>query len=236
MFPNILDFISKDPATPWMHYAVVLNGKLMATNNKMACYIDVCTFCDSEEQIKAIEGKVFSREDLEILKDPDVESIKFRNVGFSVYTDLLGLPYSAAYTGTIGQNREISLYDDLMEGYVPEKSFKKFPDFSNIIPALTEYDIDVVKVQKRNTHFRGCGVAVPQMTAIANAFQQSRDDKFNLRFEFFHAAKDKDKVDKPSAPILVTPFTSKFPMYKEACIINPVMNNPTPPINNDDLL
>lgn len=234
MFPNILNFLSKDPATPWMHYAVVLNGKLMATNNKMACYIDVCTFCDSEEQIKAIEGKVFNLSDLEILADPDVKNIRFLNDEMIVETSIS--IYREEYTGIIGENREISLYDDLVEDYVLEKSFKKFPDFTNIIPALTDYDIDVVKVQKRNTHFRGCGVAVPQMTAIANAFQQSKDDKFNLRFEFFHAAKDKDKVDKPSAPILVTPFTSKFPMYKEACIINPVMSNPTPPINNDDLL
>ena len=48
MFPNILDFLSTDPATPWMHYAIVLNGKLQATNNKMACYIDVSTFIEGE--------------------------------------------------------------------------------------------------------------------------------------------------------------------------------------------
>ena len=218
MFPNILNFLSTDPATPWLHYAIVLNGKLMATNNKMATYIDVCTFCESEDQIKSIEGKVFSSEDLISMRG---ESVKFTQTGYIVGVSDTEINYS----GIIGTDRNIHLYDDLMDDYNLARGFKKFPDFSNIIPALTDSDIDVVKVQKRNTHFRGCGVAVPQMTAIADAFQQSREGKFNLRFEFFHAAKEKDKVDKPSAPILVTPFSSKFPMYKEACIINPVMGN-----------
>ena len=215
MFPNILDFLSTDPATPWMHYAIVLNGKLQATNNKMACYIDVSTFIEEEAQIKAIEGKVFNAEDLITMKDL---SIKFKDNSYSV----VGFDADTEYTGTIGQNREIRLYDDLMDEYVLEKSFKKFPDFTTLIPALDGDDIDVVKVQKRNTHFRGVGVGVPQMVSIANAFQQSKDGLFNLRFEFFHADKTKDKVNLLSAPILVTPFKSKFPLYKEAAIVNPV--------------
>ena len=215
MFPNILDFLSTDPATPWMHYAIVLNGKLQATNNKMACYIDVSTFIEEEAQIKAIEGKVFNAEDLITMKDL---SIKFKDNSYSV----VGFDADTEYTGTIGQNREIRLYDDLMDEYVLEKSFKKFPDFTTLIPAVDGDDIDVVKVQKRNTHFRGVGVGVPQMVSIANAFQQSKDGLFNLRFEFFHADKTKDKVNLLSAPILVTPFKSKFPLYKEAAIVNPV--------------
>lgn len=213
MFPNILDFLSTDPATPWMHYAIVLNGKLQATNNKMACYIDVSTFLEDEAQIKAIEGKVFNSEDVKYMRN---KSIYFTDINYN-YDG-----YPREYTGTIGQNREIKLYDDIMEEYVLEKSFKKFPDFSLIIPALSDDGIDVVKVQKRNAHFRGTGVGVPQMVSIANAFQQSKDDLFNLRFEFFHADKTKDKVNLVSAPILVTPFKSKFPLYKEAAIINPV--------------
>lgn len=222
MFPNILDFLSTDPATPWMHYAIVLNGKLQATNNKMACYIDVSTFIADEDQIKAIEGKVFSREDLEIILLESNQSIEFKSNGLNIVSKDFSKVDREEYTGTIGQNREIRLYDDLMDEYVLEKSFKKFPDFTTLIPALDGDDIEVAKVQKRNTHFRGVGVGVPQMVAIANAFQQSKDDLFNLRFEFFHADKTKDKVNLVSAPILVTPFKSKFPLYKEAAIINPV--------------
>lgn len=225
MFPNILDFLSTDPATPWLHYAVVFNGKLMATNNKMATYIDVRTFCESEEQVKNIEGKVFSSEDLIIMRGTN---IKFLD---SYYTALGG---DTPYTGVIGKDREIKLFDDLMDDYNLVRGFKKFPDFSTIIPALTDHNIDVVKVQKRNTHFRGVGVGVPQMVAISKAFKQSEEGLSNLRFEFFHAAKDKDKVDKPSAPILVTPFKSDFPLYYEACVINPVILNPAK--DNSDLI
>ena len=220
MFPNILDFLSTDPATPWLHYAIVLNGKLQATDNKMACYIDVSTFISDEAQIKAIEGKVFNKSDIEILKDPDVVKLKFLENKFIAVCDVSN--YEQEYTGTIGQKREIHLYDDLIDEYVLAKNFKKFPDFTEVIPALIDDEIDVVKVQKRNTHFRGVGVGVPQMVSISKAFQQSLEDLFNLRFEFFHATKEKEKVDKVSAPILVTPFKSKFPLYKEAAIINPV--------------
>lgn len=226
MFPNILDFLSTDPAKPWLHYAVVLNGKLMATNNKMATYIDVRTFCTSEEQVKNIEGKLFSSEELIYMRGEKV-TFSENHIGVngeSVYN----------YTGIIGKDREIKLFDDLMDDYNLVRGFKKFPDFNSIIPALTGNDIDVAKVQKRNTHFRGCGVAVPQMTAISKAFKQSEEGLFNLRFEFFHAAKDKDKVDKPSAPILVTPFKSDFPLYYEACVINPVILNPVK--DNSDLI
>ena len=215
MFPNILDFLSTDPDTPWMHYAIVLNGKLQATNNKMACYIDVSTFIEDDAQIKAIEGKVFNSQDLITMRG---QSINFKDKSYSI----IGFDVEIEYSGIIGQIREIKMYDDLMDEYVLEKSFKKFPDFTLIIPALLDDDIDISKVQKRNTHFRGVGVVVPQMVAIANAFQQSKDGLFNLRFEFFHADKTKDKVNLVSAPILVTPFKSKFPLYKEAAIINPV--------------
>ena len=218
MFPNILDFLSTDQDKPWLNYAVVLNGKLMATNNKMATYIDVRTFCKSEELVKNIEGKVFSSEDLKRMQN--------RHVIF--YKDTFSSSDRAAsnYTGIIGKDREIKLFDELMDDYNLVRGFKKFPDFNSIIPALTDNNIDVAKVQKRNTHFRGCGVAVPQMAAISKAFKQSEEGLFNLRFEFFHAAKEKDKVDKPSAPILVTPFKSEFPLYYEACVINPVILNP----------
>ncbi len=213
MFPNILDFLSIDPATPWLHYAIVLNGKLQATNDKMACYIDVSTFISDEAQIKLIEGKVFNSKDLENIGQREIWLAEktFNIDGFAM-----------EYTGTIGQKREIHLYDDLMDEYMLAKNFKKFPDFSDIIPALDGHDIDEAKVQKRNTHFRCVGVAVPQMVSISKAFQQSHEDLFNLRFEFFHAAKGKEKVDKVSAPILVTPFKSKFPIYKEAAIISPL--------------
>lgn len=215
MFPNILDFLSTDPATPWMHYAIVLNGKLQATNNKMACYIDVSTFIEDDAQIKALEGKVFKGSCINALMSSS-------EYNFSENSYNLGNRAEFEYRGKIGQNREIRLYDDLMDEYVMAKDFKKFPDFTTLIPALGGDDIDVAKVQKRNTHFRGVGVGVPQMVSISKAFQQSNDDLFNLRFEFFHADKTKDKVNLVSAPILVTPFKSKFPLYKEAAIINPV--------------
>lgn len=219
MFPKITGYLSQDSATPWLAYAVVLNGYLQATNNKIACYIDVSTFIENESERKAIEGKVFSLEDLEALSK--AKKYKFTEYGYflEVADDATG----KEYTGIIGQNREISLYDDIMEDYNLARGFKKFPDFTTIFPAMTDGSIDITKVQKRNTHFRGIGLTPAMLTTIAESFQQFKDSGSDyLRLEFFHAAKDKDKVDKVSAPILVTPFKSKFPTYKEAAVVMPV--------------
>lgn len=215
MFPNILDFLSTDPSTPWMHYAIVLNGKLQATNNKMACYIDVSTFIEDEAQIKAIEGKVFNSEDLITMRD---QKIKFTENGFINMID------PKEYTGTIGQNREIRLYDDIMDEYVLAKDFKKFPDLTQVLPAITEKDVNISHVQKRNTHFRGVGLSPGMLMSISKSFQQYQDDKADfIRLEFFHADKSKDKVNQVTAPILVSPRKSKFPLYHEVAIINPAI-------------
>lgn len=216
MFPNITGFISKDPKTPFLGYAIVLNGKLQATNGKMAYYTSVDTFL-TEEEAKLVEGKIFTIQELNLFLETDKVEFKedhyltesLADLGDSVYWD---------YTGTIDSERRIHLYDDLLDEYVLAKDFKKFPDFTTVFPALSGVDIDPAQVQKRNTHFRGVGLATSMLSTIAESF-----DSDNLRLEFFHAAKDRDKVDKVSAAILVTPMKTKHAIYKQAAIINPVI-------------
>lgn len=224
MFPNITGFISKDPKTPFLHYAVVLNGKLQATNGKMAYYTSVDTFL-SKEEAKIVEGKIFNLEDLKNIHNSmggsraknDMYRASFHKNYYAWWPDTqAGQPVE--YVGIIDSERRIHLYDDLLEDYVLAKDFKKFPDFTTVFPALDGVDIDPAQVQKRNTHFRGVGVPTSMLSVIAESFQSD-----NLRLEFFHAAKDRDKVDKVSAAILVTPMKTKHPIYKEAAIVNPVI-------------
>ena len=58
------------------------------------------------------------------------------------------------------------------------------------------------------------------LMSIANSFE-TKDPNY-LRLEFFHAQPAKDKVEKPSAAILVSPLKSKYPLYKEMAVIMPV--------------
>lgn len=215
MIPNIINFLG-DSNSPngALQYAVVMNGVLQATNNKMACYLKVENFVNTEEA-KNMEGKVFSKTDLSNLYHlgdycflPDHFKVK-------------GIEYP--YSGIIDSERVIHPYDDLMGDYEIEKSFKKFPDITQLLDIFTNSQVDPAKVQKRNTHFRGVGLPVSALHSSMQAFGLSIMDTDFLRLEFFHAAKDKEKVDKVSAPILVTPLKGKNPLYSEIVIINPVI-------------
>ena len=114
---------------------------------------------------------------------------------------------------------KISIYDADFEEYI-EKNLK-FPDLSSVIYAVgSDGQPDIKKVQSRNTHFRGVNLAPSMLMSIANSFEQK--DPNYLRLEFFHAQAAKDKVERPSAAILVSPLKSKYPLYKEMAVIMPV--------------
>ena len=215
MIPNIIDFLGGDNSPNGaLKYAVVRNGFLQATNNKMACYLKVENFVKPEEA-KNLEGKVFSKTDLSNLYH--LGNYCFLPDNFKVK----GIEY--LYSGIIDSERRIHLYDDLMGDYEIENNFKKFPDITQLLDIFTNNQVDPAKVQKRNTHFRGVGLPISALHSSMQAFDLSIMETDFLRLEFFHTAKDKEKVDKVSAPILVTPLKGKNPLYSEIVIINPVI-------------
>lgn len=221
MFPKIKDFLS-DPAdnTPFMEYAVLLNGFLQATNNKVAYYASVEILTEDAKLRDLLEKKVFSREDLIALEDAIM--IEYRVDGFKIYYDEKGSVYRQ-WSGVIDSERRISLYDDLMDEFILAQDFKKFPDLTQVIPALAKNgDIDVKQTQVRNCHFRGVGMHANSLAIITGALRFKNPEKPYIRLEFFHADKTKEKIDKVSAAILVTAISSKFPAYKEVAIVTPV--------------
>ena len=217
-FPDIVNFLDSEGKSPEMQYAAVLNGRLQATNRHIGCYIDVDVFCTDPEQRKNLEGKIFDVEDLLLIKDLDTKNITFNKEGYILSTHLNTL--SRPYTGIVDtKSLKISIYDADFEEYI-EKNLK-FPDLASVIYAVgSDGQPDIKKVQSRNTHFRGVNLAPSMLMSIANSFEQK--DPNYLRLEFFHAQPAKDKVERPSAAILVSPLKSKYPLYKEMGVIMPV--------------
>ena len=180
-------------------FAAVLNGRLQATDRIMGGYITVETFCTDPEQAKIMEGKCF---DLNTERDMEqADSLLFTEKGISIMDGRQ--PYSATVDP---KTMKLSFYDDLLEDFVEESDAPKLPDLSKVIYALTDGQPDVAKIQKRNTHFRGVNVCPTRLAVIAESFAKKGEDLPFLRLEFFHAQAAKDKVDKPSAAILVSPM------------------------------
>lgn len=217
-FPDIVNFLDSEGKSPEMQYAAVLNGRLQATNRHIGCYIDVDVFCTDPEQRKNLEGKLFNSEDLSLINEIDVKNITFTADGYILSTHLNNI--NRPYIGTVDpKTRKINLYDDIFDEYI-EKSYK-FPDLASVIYAVgSDGQPDIKKIQSRNTHFRGVNLAPSMLMSIANSFEQK--DPNYLRLEFFHAQPAKDKVERPSAAILVSPLKSKYPLYKEMAVIMPV--------------
>ena len=217
-FPDILKYLATDTKNPERQYAAVIDGRLQATNGHIGCYIDVDVFCTDPEQRKNLEGKIFDVEDLLLIKDLDTKNITFNKEGYILSTHLNTL--SRPYTGIVDtKSLKISIYDADFDDYL-EKSYK-FPDLASVIYAMgSDGQPDIKKIQSRNTHFRGVNLDPSLLMNIANSFE-TKDPNY-LRLEFFHAQPAKDKVEKPSAAILVSPLKSKYPLYKEMAVIMPV--------------
>ena len=196
-------------------FAAVLNGRLQATDRIMGCYIAVETFCSDPEQAKILEGKCFDLNTVQYMEQAD--SLIFSEQGIDILDGRQ--PYSATVDP---KTMKLSFYDDLLEDFVEEPDAPKLPDLSKFIYALTDGQPDVAKIQKRNTHFRGVNFCPTRLAVIAESFAKEGEPLPFLRLEFFHAQAAKDKVDKPSAAILVSPMKSEHTLYAEMAVIMPV--------------
>lgn len=203
MFPKISQFLPDDG------FAVVIDGRLQATDRHIGAYIDVSTFCPNPE---FLENKAF---DLVQVRMMESQPVTF-NENFMIFEEG-NMEYPAIVDP---KTMKIALYDDLMDDYLEDEDSPKVDDLRKVIYALTDGQPDVAKIQKRNTHFRGVNLDAQRLLTVAQCFQ-NQDPGF-IRLEFFHAQPAKEKVDKPSAAIVVSPIKTDFPLYAEMAVIMPV--------------
>lgn len=218
-FPKIKRFLNNTEEQTALHYAVILNGYLQATNNKVGYYGSVEILTEDAKQRDILEKKVFSLEDLDAL-DAAVR-VEYRVDGFKIsYED--GKSLFRSWAGIIDAERQISLYDDLMDEMILAQDFKKFPDMRAIVPALSKGDIDKKAVEGRSTYFRSCNMHADSLSIITEALSHKNPESPFISLHFFHADKTKDKANTVTAPILVTAIASAFADFKEVGIISPV--------------
>ena len=221
-FPKIKRFLNASEDQSSMHYAVILNGYLQATNNTVGYYGSVEILTEEAKLRDLLEKRVFSREDLEALED--AIKIEYRVDGFKCYYEEKNAVFRS-WTGQIDSDRQIFLYDDLMDEMILAKDFKKFPDMRLIVPALTKGDIDKKAIEDRSSYFRSCGIHADSLAIITEALHFKYEDRKYISMSFFHADKTKDKVNTVTAPILVTALHSAYDGIREVGVVSPVLFN-----------
>lgn len=221
-FPKIKRFLKNSEEETCMHYAVILNGYLQATNNVVGYYGSVEILTEDAKLRDLLEKKIFNRTDLETLED--AIKIEYRADGFKCYYEDKKSVFRA-WAGQIDSDRQIYLYDDLMDEMILAQDFKKFPDMRLIVPALSKGDIDKKAIDSRPSYFRSCGIHADSLSIITEALSFKYEDKPYINMQFFHADKTKDKVNTVTAPILVTATHSAYDGYKEVGVVSPVLQN-----------
>ena len=138
-FPKISNVVSKDPLKKQMSFAVVMQGRILATNGRIGVDIALKSFIDDPEQIKNLEGKAL---DFEALKLIERDGALFEN---DCFITLKGL--KIPYSGDIDEKREIVL-NDLQMSYIFPNLDAVFPTDKTAVTDREDLGMDPKQLQK----------------------------------------------------------------------------------------
>lgn len=138
-FPKVSNIIGRDATKPPMMYAVIMDGRLLATDGTVAVDILLSSFMDDPDSIKNLEGKALN---LEALKVIERDGAIF---GVSGITSLKGLKIE--YSGEIDASREIVL-QDLQTAYTFPNIKAVFSNDNTTIGDRFDLGIDPKQLQK----------------------------------------------------------------------------------------
>lgn len=205
-------------------YAVVLNGFIQCVNRTGGVYLKASNYID-EKYLPIVERKAFNGEILEQMHLADEIEFKEREIvlKFGSQSSVEGQSTKRfEYSGQLDEKGQILLYDDLLEDF-DEFSGDSFEGLDNILKMiLTDGAPDVKKMQKRNTHFRGAMFDPSLMMAYVDVFSFKKEERI-ISMEFLHADLTKDKVERPSAPIIMSPVSGKNPLYEDIAFMMPYL-------------
>ena len=138
-FPKLSNVVSQDPQKKQMSFAVVMQGRILATNGFMGVDIALKSFIDDPEQIKNLEGKAL---DIEALKLIERDGALFEN---DCFITLKGL--KTTYSGDIDEKREIVLHD-LQTSYLFPNLDAVFPTDKTAVTDIEDLGINPKQLQK----------------------------------------------------------------------------------------
>ena len=139
-FPNLTQAVSTDNLRPSMNYAIVQNGRIIATDVHVLVVIDLKVWIKDEEQLKNIEGKILNLKLLsKLAKDWSVlifrkDSILFRDkTGFSEFS---------YYSGSINDKGKMFSFDIETEKY-DEDDFGTYPNWKSVLPMTDKFKLKI---------------------------------------------------------------------------------------------
>lgn len=178
-FPNIYKALADDKLKPAMHYAIVEDGKIIATNGKVLVYSDLKLFVENSKQA---EGKVFDKALLQWMTGKGLQSMECTSTGITGYfTD--GRVEEKPYTGycdTYQNTNNVTV----RRIYVPFgraiQETGSFPNWKSVLPDKAARgataDVDCI------------GFDMNLLKTVAGCFTCEKDKQF-LKMEFY--GKDK---------------------------------------------
>lgn len=209
-----------------LSYAAVLNGRIQATNRHAGIYLKASNYIKPEQLAKA-EGKVFNSGLL--LKMADADEIEFTEtevvlkIGDQRSVDGLKT-VREFYSGKINpETHEILKYDDLFDDFEEPSGdyFEGVHPYLKIF--LTDTEPDVAKIQKRSTHFRGVMFDPSYLVDVMTVLPFKDPAKKYINMEFLHADASKKNVERPSAPIIISPIIGEKPLYEDLVFLMPYL-------------
>lgn len=202
-----------------LDFAVIKNGRIQAVNRHSGVYLNALDYM-SEEQLKHCEGFAFHKDLIKLMEDAD--DIEFRpdslNLKYGVAGSAEGMttvPYK--YTGKLKNDGEIDMYDEMFDDY-SEPSGKYFQGLEALLRHVVSTDgkIDVKKWESRDTFFKGLMLSYCELQKIMIPLLNDCDSVGTINLDFYHAT-DKDKVERPSQPIIIS--TSEKKLNPESSIV-----------------
>ena len=125
-FPKIYNAVGQDKMRPTQMYAIIEDGKIIATNGLIMIYSDFDNYVSNPE---LAEGKIFSKDLLKLMSKKDFEKIECTETGVRLYYKN-GLFEEEKYSGYICDDRKMFIFGmtDMLGRYPDWKKVTKKED------------------------------------------------------------------------------------------------------------
>jgi hypothetical protein len=180
IFPNIYKALANDEFRPAMNYAIIDDGKIVATNGCLLIASDFHLFVDNPE---LAVGKVFDKNLLRWMAKKDFKQLECTETGIIAYKkrcEKEEKPYSGYFRALEKESRAIFLYSD------ERKKIGNYPNWKSVIPDDSKY--------KEATGIKSIGFDTTRLSIIADCFIADSKE-LTLKFEFWA----EDRVIRVSA-------------------------------------
>jgi hypothetical protein len=179
-FPKMYKALRSDDSRPAMQYAIVEDGKIVASNGHIMVFSDFGCFVENPGQA---EGKVFDKELLKWMSDKSIKRLECRETGIAACRSQNGWeekPYSGYLQITKTNEEETNPSCDIHLIYLSKnkdgKEIGRFPDWKSAIPDKRSYE--------ETEGLKNIGFDAGQLNTIAECFIYGTQEP-KLKFEFW---------------------------------------------------